>query len=89
SGQGHSAQPPKRKPPFYRRKWFIILMVLFVIGIIGNLVERPQEQVASDQANETAQDEKESLDTPKTPAEIDAELCDAVISADVQMDALS
>lgn len=64
-------------------------MVLFVIGIIGNLVERPQEQVASDQANETAQDEKESLDTPKTPAEIDAELCDAVISADVQMDALS
>lgn len=89
SGQGHSAQPPKRKPPFYRRKWFIILMVLFVIGIIGNLVERPQEQVASDQANETAQDEKESLETPKTPAEIDAELCDAVISADVQMDALS
>lgn len=89
SGQGHSAQPPKRKPPFYRRKWFIILMVLLVIGIIGNLVEPPQEQVASNQANEPVQDEKESLDTPKTPAEIDAELCDAVISADVQMDALS
>lgn len=89
SGQGHSAQPPKRKPPFYRRKWFIILMVLLVIGIIGNLVEPPQEQVTSNQANEPVQDEKESLDTPKTPAEIDAELCDAVISADVQMDALS
>lgn len=89
SGQGHSAQPPKRKPPFYRRKWFIILMALLVIGIIGNLVEPPQEQVASNQANEPVQDEKESLDTPKTPAEIDAELCDAVISADVQMDALS
>lgn len=52
SGQGQSAQPPKRKPPFYRRKWFIVLMALFVIGLIVNIVDPPQEQTASDPPSE-------------------------------------
>jgi hypothetical protein len=31
------------KKPFYKRKWFIILMVLFIIGTISNIINPPDD----------------------------------------------
>lgn len=38
------------KKPFYKKKWFIILIALFVLGLIGNAINPPKETHIYDDA---------------------------------------
>lgn len=35
------------KKPFYKKKWFIILIALFVLGLIGNAISPQKTQAIS------------------------------------------
>lgn len=54
------------KKPFYKRWWFILIAVVFIMGAIGNIFEsdekkqeREQEKIAAEQENEKKEKEKE------------------------------
>lgn len=38
------------KKPFYKKKWFIVLIALFVLGLIGNVINPPKETHIYDNA---------------------------------------
>ena len=48
------------KKPFYKRKWFIILMVLFIIGTISNIINPPDDakQIKEKKVEKTSKSEK-------------------------------
>lgn len=47
-GQDGNEYEVKIKKPFYKRWWFILIMVIFAIGVIGNLTGSKDDKSAKD-----------------------------------------
>lgn len=62
----------KNKKPVYKRKWFIALMVIVALGIIGSIAGGgdDKDKVAT---TDTAQGQTEQAEPPKTPVAVTAD----------------
>jgi tetratricopeptide (TPR) repeat protein len=74
SDSKHDAQPPQRKPPLWRRRWFVIPSGLFLLlVVVGTLAGDPDEKGAAttaDGASDTATPTATPTPTPTvSPAE--------------------
>lgn len=57
----------QEKPPFYKRRWFKILAVLFIIGFIGSLFDDSSAPAPTQQA----QSEKQEVAKAQEPSSTD------------------
>ncbi len=78
SDSTHDAQPPQRKPPLWRRRWFLITSGLFVLLlVVAALTGDPEEKGAAttaDAASDTAKPTSTPASTPTpTPTASPAE----------------
>lgn len=80
-------EPPAKKP-FYKRPWFVALVIILLLGAVGNACSSDD----TDQADAEATQQEETVlpeEDAATPEEIDATIYNSVISADSRMDSLN
>ncbi len=79
---------PSGKKPIYQRPWFVALIIILLLGAVGNACSSDD----TDQTDAEATQQEETV-LPKedaaTPEEIDATIYNSVISADSRMDSLN
>jgi hypothetical protein len=68
-GQQPSPQPPKSKPPLYRRPWFIIVGVLVALVIVGALLGDPPAEEPTGAQPEVTQAPEEPATTAEAATE--------------------
>lgn len=60
-------QTDKEKKPFYKRLWFKIIAGIFVLGVIGNIINPPEETPEKEKTTqtETVKETKENTENTK------------------------